>query len=115
MRQYLAYGYVWNGATGKGKSNGNGWNGVSDNQHAVLCDLRVGDALHAAQYGVRCYDGHTDDYANGNDFHPDAGGQGLNEFAEEAAKHHANTAHLASHVGERDKDGGNSSNDTGVV
>ena len=64
-------------------------NGVGKDQHAVLSDLGVGDALHPAQHGVEEHDGHPDHDA-GFEFH-----------FQKATKRHAHTLHLADHVGDR--------------
>ena len=66
---------------------------VGKDKHAILRDLRVGDAFHAAEHGVEKHDGGADDDA-GSDIH-----------LEEAGEHDTHAAHLAGDVGEGDDDG----------
>ena len=61
----------------------------SENQHAILSDLSVGNAFHATQYGVEEHDGHADDHAD------------VHIHFQEAGEHDANAAHLPGHIGER--------------
>ena len=65
---------------------------VRENQNAILRDLRVRDALHAAEYGV-----HEDDR------HPDVHTRVDVDF-EEAAEDDAHTPHLARDIRERNED-----------
>ena len=64
--------------------------GIGDDQHDVLCDLRVGDALHAAKNGIAEHQRRAD---------PQAGRVRHLEIAREGDAH---AGHLADHVGDRD-------------
>ena len=66
-----------------------------ENEHAVLRDLGIGDALHSAHYGVDEDNPHADQDAAA-DVH-----------IEKSGKNDADATHLAGHVGERYKDGAN--------
>ena len=45
------------------QGNEDGGNGVGEGHHAILRNLRVGNALHAANSGVEEDDGRTNEYA----------------------------------------------------
>ena len=66
--------------------------GVGQNQHAVLGDLGIGNALHATEYRVEEHDHHADEQA-GSVFH-----------LQEAGESHANALHLADNIGHRTQD-----------
>ena len=65
---------------------------VGEDQHAILRDLRVGDALHPAEHGIDENDAHADDHAHGD------------VDVEEAREHDPHPAHLAGDIGEADED-----------
>jgi len=77
-----------------------------EDEDAVLSDLCVGDALHAAEYGVEEDEAHADEDAE------------CDVDLEEAAEDEADAAHLSGDVGEADEDGadyGDDAGDAGVV
>ena len=89
---------LWQKVTGEVQRDEDGRNGVGEYQHAILRDLGIGDALHSAQYGVDEDDAHAHIHANfkGN--------------LEKTAECHADTAHLADHVGNGSDDQADDSN-----
>ncbi|CRZ44757.1 Uncharacterised protein [Vibrio cholerae] len=71
-----------------------------------MCDLGIGDALHAAHYRVEENDRHTDHDTD------------VDVHFKEARKHHADTAHLSRHISEGNKNGtehGDHTRGSGVV
>ncbi len=78
-----------NRVAGQMQRDKNGRNRVGQNQHAILGDLGVGDALHAAKNRVHEHDTHTD---------IDTGGT---RNTEEAREGHPDAGHLTDNVGHR--------------
>ena len=74
---------------------------IGEDQHAVLSDLRIGDALHAAEHGVEEDDAHADEHAD------------LHRYLEEATEHDPHPSHLAGHVSEGHEDGAHDGDDAG--
>ena len=65
---------------------------VGEDQHAILCDLGIGNALHAAQHGIDEHDAHA--YIQ----------PGVDRYLEETGKDDTHAAHLPCDVGKRNED-----------
>ncbi len=81
------------GVAGHHDGDENGGHEVGEHEHAVLSDLRVGDAFHAAQHRVNENDEGADEDA------------GIDIHFQEAGEYDADAAHLTRDIGERDDDG----------
>ncbi len=82
-----------------GQTDENRGNSIGKDQHNILRNLRIGDALHPAQHGI------DKDYA-----HPDQNTK-LKRNAEKARKGHADAFHLPGNIGETDHQRADHSND----
>ena len=82
----------WDWVTSQLQRNKDCWNGVCNDQHNVLSNLRVGDALHAADNSVEENNRRTDQQT----------GQVIN--FQETRERNANAGHLTNNVGDRCND-----------
>ena len=73
-----------------GNQHGNkyGRHQIGENQHTILRDLRIGDALHAAQHGIKEHHAHANQHTH------------IYRNVEKTRKHHTNAPHLTGHIGE---------------
>ena len=94
---------LWNRPVRHMDGNENRRDHEGENQHAILSDLCVGNALHATQYRIHEDDGHTN--------HDTAGDVDFKKTTEDQT--HA--PHLPSNIGEGNEDGTNDCHHSGCL
>jgi len=83
---------LWHRIAGDQKADEKGRHHIGEDQHAILRDLGIGDALHPAQHGIDEDNAHADDHAE------------IDRHVEKARKDDADAAHLPGDIGETDED-----------